>query len=241
MTRRASDRDEAPLFDARTLRWLWIVGGASLLICFASIFIGDDASPADSDRPGQPLGTSAVGWGALVELLDDRGVTTRTGRRVADVAEPRALTILLQPLMHPDSEETLLNAVEAADTLIVLPKWNVRRQTAAGPVTEARLRPRLDPQDVLDALSLEAEVVRPPSAAWLPKGEHVPELQHPQLLDVRGGEIVIDAVEGTLAWRTSTPDGRNLFVLSDPDLLANHGLGRRDNAHLAMALIDRPV
>src|SRR5262249_56437462 len=63
-------------------------------------------------------------------------------------------------------------------------------------------------------------------------------LTDPQFL--AGGELqpIITGPDGTLVGELAS-DGGRLWILSDPDLLSNQGIGKADNAAVAVALIDR--
>jgi hypothetical protein len=66
----------------------------------------------------------------------------------------------------------------------------------------------------------------------------VPEIHDPQLI-VAGSLAPIVASDGGILVGETRRRGGRIWVLSDPDILANHGLARGDNAALAVALLDR--
>lgn len=65
-----------------------------------------------------------------------------------------------------------------------------------------------------------------------------PSLADPQLITGDGIEPVIAREDGILLGRVERSQG-TIWILSDPDLFANHGLGDGDNAQLMAQILDR--
>ncbi|HEY6006342.1 MAG TPA: DUF4350 domain-containing protein [Anaeromyxobacter sp.] len=230
-------------FGRRGAGWLAAVAAASLgAAAFLGVF-GDALYDPPSFAPDS-FSRSAVGHRAFVELLRALGHPVivsrhRTPEKVGDAA-----VMLVEPRLGPGESprQGILEEVNesAHRLLVVLPK----RGALPDPmqprfVAFAGLLPLEDAQRILDALAIEAKVVRPdgPVATW--RGElPAPTLDKPQLVTSTRLQPLVASDEGLLAGEIVV-EGWHTVVLADPDVLATHGLARGDNAALAAALVDR--
>jgi uncharacterized protein DUF4350 len=226
------------------------LAAAGFLGAFGDALYDPPSAGADS------FSRSAVGHRAFVELLRGLGQPVVISRhRTADKAGEGAVVALLEPGVGPEdgTREGLLETIDdaARRMLVVLPKRRaVPDPTRPRWVADAQLLPELEPQRVLDALSLDAKVVRPQRSitSWKRKGGlPAPEVEAPQL--VTSAEDLAPLVwtdEGVLVGERAA-EGWTTIVVADPDVLATHGLARGDNAALALALLarlgapDRPI
>jgi hypothetical protein len=122
----------------------------------------------------------------------------------------------------------------------VLPKWTGQpSEQKTGWLRQVGERPVLDAQWALNLSAPRGEVVRERSAVrWTTNALHLtPDVDLPVQL-VRGDRLrpIIGAMEGMLVGEISDKD-RKIWVLADPDIIANHGFAREGNAALALALI----
>jgi hypothetical protein len=118
------------------------------------------------------------------------------------------------------------------------PAWIVDRARVS-----ARVLERFD-----EVVGFPGTIVRVDSVTtgWqLPDGLPAPALPAPQLVELdwaareRGTvEPVWWCDDGVLLARWNRYDAETFYLLSDPDLLNNGGLGRGDNARLVLALLD---
>jgi hypothetical protein len=164
---------------------------------------------------------------------------------------------LLEPRIGPEDDERRAKHVAIEDAsgalLVVLPKREpLPDPLRPGFVAGAELLPVDAPQRILERFDRDAKVVRPERsiAAW--RGElPAPTLDRPQLIQseelvpllasdegILVGEIVFDEDEEDDEGEGAAPPERHLIV-SDPDLLATHGLGRGDNAVILVRLLER--
>ncbi len=199
---------------------------------------------------------SAVGHHAAVELLRRMGWRVvvsrhRTAERAreglssgADAREG-AVVALLEPRVGPDDDARAdtLEAVNGAARwlLVVLPKREaVPDPTRPRFVAAADPLPLQDAQRVLDALELDAKVVRPDAtiSAWrgnLP----APAIDRPQLVTSDHLRPLLSADAGMLVGELEAAGEWRTIVLADPDVIATHGLGRGGNAALLVRLLER--
>ncbi len=237
-------------FSRRTLFWVVGVSAVSLV---AALFATAWDSEAPAEVEPSAYSESAIGHGALVATLRRLAIPVHVSRsRTAQKADTRGVLVVAEPWPWvTDETEASWKALAESDVpaaLFVLPK---RRGTADPDAPRflgsVELVARASVQDVLDDLGSDAICERIGSATnWRGGGfSSTPTLEDPQL--VVGGDIEpwIECDEGVLLGRLLEPAAGNSrrdfvhLVLSDPDLLSNHGLGRGSNAALALEILDR--
>ncbi len=223
-------------FSPRTVLWLIAVGS----LCFAgaaylSIYGGESTAGANS------YSYSAIGHRAFIETLRRVDIpVVVSGNDSRAKAGRTALLVLAEPELSDADDRDLAEMLTADTLLLVLPKWR-GAPDAARPhwLESAALLPLEEVNAVLRLVLAEAEVRRAGSApAWNPGALGVaPTLAVPQLVEAPGLEPVVASDQGILVGELRRGRQR-LWILSDPDVLSNHGLGRGDNAVLALALVD---
>jgi hypothetical protein len=146
--------------------------------------------------------------------------------------------VIAEPLADegPLSLEDLV--ATAATTLLVLPKWQppLDDGTDPGPIVLGALSRATS---LLMRLEVGLEVRRVASPVWPTEAV---EVHGPtQLLHIpHGSRASIEALkacsDGVLFARTHF-EGRDLYILSDPDIIANHSLSRGHNAAQAVQMV----
>jgi hypothetical protein len=231
-------------FTRRSVALLAGAAALSLVATFALGVFGDLlAEPPTAGKDA--WSRSAIGHRAFLELARGEGYAVHLSRnRTAAKASGSVITVLLEPGMGEEGgrAEAMLNDIRdrSRRLLVVLPK----REGAPDPfrprwIGSVRYAPIESARRVLKAVSLDAEVIRPPRApaAWtgpLP----APEVADPQLIRSQHLQPLVGSGEGMLVGEIAT-DTLRVIVVADPDALASHGLGRGRNAELAMAILDR--
>lgn len=246
----AEPQAEDPAFRRHTAIWLMTFGLFAFLVAIALREAAPELETMRSTGP-DAFSRSAIGHGAFVETLERLGVAVDIGRfRTVRSTRPADLLVVAAP---PDSI-SLGNVFDLLDryrqsagaVLLVLPKWQGRRD---------RNQPRwlasieLIPEPRIVAMSRRAlqnnfggrdsRIVRPGSTTWTDSslGDLRPDIEQPQLLSYLGQQTIVGSPDGALIARVERA-GRVLWLLSDPDLIDNQGLGRGDNAALALRLIE---
>lgn len=235
--------DPGSAFGRRGAGWLAAIAAASLgAAAFLGIF-GDALYDPPSFEPDS-FSRSAVGHRAFVELLRTLGRPVVVSRhRTADKAG-EAVVALLEPRIGPDdaARSGLLQGIDGAARrlLVVLPKRGAFPDpTRPRFVAYAGLLPPEDAQRVLEALEIDARVVRPPRSVPSWRGAlPAASLEQPQLVTSTDLHPLLSTDEGMLVGEIVRKGWRTV-VLADPDVLATHGLARGENAALAVALVDR--
>ena len=225
-----------------TTALLILIGGATLCAFLALTVLLD---PADGVVTGpSSYSRSAVGHAALARLLQEEGYAvkvnrSRTGRGVAT----DDLLLILDPDLGLNAVADLRRLIEGKGrVLIALPKW-ATSPTGEHPgwIEDARLLPKDSVQKVARAVIVFADVERPEQPEpWTDRfGLGTPTIEGPQLLsDTELDPIIVHGHE-ILAGEATIGDSTRVLLVSDPDLFANHGLHRGDNARLVLGLINR--
>ena len=234
------------ILSRRTAAWLILIGGAAFC-AFLTLSVVID--PTDRDITGSSsYSRSAVGHAALVALLREKGFRVRINRdRSAASVAAEDVLLILEPDTRLSSKDDLVRLVEGKRrVLLALPKWrprpsgfSVRRGWVDGTVPV----PSEAADTVARAVIDSADVARTDTAeSWTEKlGKGTPTITRPQLLNGTHLEALVATADGILVGEAPL-HGRSdtkVIVLADPDLLANHGLHRGDNAAMMLALVNR--
>lgn len=196
---------------------------------------------------GDPLQTvaansysrSAIGQAGFAELLKKlRYPVVQSEYESRAKAGRDGLLILAEPEIVGQSLDDLLHA---PNVLLILPKrsglpdgsrphWINKNAVLPAAAAEAALRSAVAGGDV----------VRPDAAApWSVNGLGIaPDMPAPlQLMTSSRLTPLVANSDGMLVGSLDAAD-RRIWILSDPDIIANHAIGRGDNAAFVIALID---
>lgn len=221
-----------------------LITAIGVLAFIAMLVLGAYAPDLRSGHNGgsHALSNGATGFGGLVRLAEETQRKPVIVRSVSDLKNENLAVIT------PDDGSTDLSAVLAARgpraTLIVLPKWSTMADPAhAGWVrildltTDGNPASTLYPAHPLDIARQKAH------------GEPLLNVDSSAPADLR---FLAPAVMQTMSGKDLQPlittakgkivlgrvGGGNLYVLSDPDLINNHGMGDERQARAALALLD---
>ncbi len=235
----------APRFRQATVARLVVLAAISFAATVVLSLFGNDLSGTHSYR-ADSYSRSAIGHQAMVETLRGLGLPVVVSRhRGTAQAGGSTLLLLLEPeSFSEDSGQILSDALaDAGDALLVLPKWiGVPRRGNPAWVGEVLPVPEVRIERLLLGVEVEGTVVHVPGGegcVWQtgPFG-YAPFLSNAQLLRSEDVIPIIARDEGILLGEIPREEG-HLWVLSDPDLLSNHGLTKGDNARLLAAVIQR--
>ena len=188
-----------------------------------------------------PTSRSALGHRAAVETLRRCGfdvavdrVGRKTTKRTRVIVEPR--------ITDEDSEEILRLALDRSDPVVLfLPKrWGTADPEKPWRIDADFMLDTFEAQRVIDFLEIDAEVVRPvASGRWSSKLDDpaVPEIDNVQLVRSPDLTPLVSRDDGILIGVTTDDAYPTVYLVSDPDFLANHDLGRSENAALLVALM----
>jgi hypothetical protein len=247
MTDRAAQPRSPGVFRSATILWAL---GASVLAALAFIAIATFAPEIreNQDAGSNALSRSAIGYAGLVRLLGDMGVPT-TIRRGPAPPGARGGLLILTPPADVDAGSVRTVAKYDGNVLLVAPKWRASKsERHQGWVVVRGLLPsdlaaaavaRPEVRDLARAKGAEPVTLSAgpyqrslPAHTVLPLGR-IDALQHQAsddgvavLVEGKGEAVLV----GVGAGRT--------FVLTDPDLIDNHGLADPVTARSALKLID---
>jgi hypothetical protein len=223
------------------------LGVASLLFGLVWAVVGAEGG-ALTTHGADGFSRSAIGFRAFRELLQSQGIPVVESRfRSAQRVGPDDVLVLAAPAVSSESDShdaQLLDGLLAGAhrVVVILPKWRTTVHDDAAPE-----RPTLTAVAPVDAgaVALLVEKVAPGAelaAADAPSfpidalGAR-PELDHAVLLRDSPLTPLVAADEGVLVGMSRDGPQRRI-VLSDPDPVSNHGIGRGENAALALALVE---
>jgi hypothetical protein len=227
--------------------WLAGVGASSLALAVAFLIAGAPESAEVDSAGADAYSRSALGYRGLVGLLRREGVPVMVSRYDSSRRAGRsAVLVVAEPHLEnarSDRARRLTQMLGLTQTaLLVLPKWTGREDPERpGWIAEARPVPTAAVAHVLSAASVPATATRhagagPESCAGLARSL---TWTQPQLLTPTSDvlEPVVTCEGGVLLGRVKTSK-LQLFVLSDPDLLANHGLAKGENEGAALEVVE---
>lgn len=196
----------------------------------------------DKAGPGA-FSTSAIGHAAVYEMLVRLGWNVeRTGDNPLDRLGDEGILVAAEPTLRHLTSTNILAVDAAPNLLLVLPKWRGERDPRRSAwVEEVDLLPYAPVMAALNLADSKANIVR---AGWpdrwrtnaldaAPTGAGTVQLMTSKRL-----KPLVASGDGMLVgemWH----DDRRIIVLSDPDVMANHGIGDGDNALFMLALFDR--
>ncbi len=229
---------QAQPYSAKTVYWLLAVGVLSFAgAAYFMVYSESDVGAAKANA----FSYSAIGHKAVVETLREVEIPVLVSRvGSAAKAGDSSLLVVAEPRLENWYEETLDAAPFAATILLVLPKWDGFKDEARPHwLRLAGMVPRKYVESVLRSVDRGGAVLRVAGPLDWTTGSlgAEPTIAYPQLLDSDALEPVIWSDQGILLG-VLVHDGQTIWILSDPDILSNHGLGQGDNAVLTLRLFD---
>jgi hypothetical protein len=230
-----------PVFSPRLL--IGWVGAAVAIFAVSLYFMGRPGEPGGTDAVGpSTYSRSAIGYAGIADVLQRLGAPVVKSRdNSADKLGKDGVLVLAEPRPTAISEPALRALLDAKAVLLVLPKWTGRAsEKNPGWLATAEERPPSQAQWVLNLVAGGGEVVREPQAPVWDTNllRHQPKLETPvQLIRSEALHPIVGAPAGMLIGELN--QRRSVWVLADPDVIANHGIAQTDNVGLALAIINR--
>jgi len=184
---------------------------------------------------------SAVGHLGFYELVQTLGYKAVRGEHQSlAMLGSNGVLVLAEPSGSLGGEEDRSKLLSAKTILLVLPKWSVQGSKQRRDwIDAAELEPALRVQAVLGAVANGGEVIRMPAPAsyqkTIPSAD--PMIQG-QIQLIKGSRLkpLIASTDGILLGELQE-GARRIWVLSDPDPLENHGIGKGANAYFARDIV----
>lgn len=235
----ANMTSQASPFSRRMLFWMVTIGVISFLGSIA-LMVGGGGSDPGARYGGHPGAVSAIGYQAFVRTLKRLGApVVISGFNSAGKAKGGVLFVA-EPRLESWRAEAFETLLAAPRVIVVLPKWrgrpsrsNKRWVGAVGLLPSSRINA------VLRRVVPDARIVRMgrQPGFYPSRFAATPNLVVSQLIRSQRLQPLIESPQGMLAGVTVLR-GRRVLVVSDPDLFSNHGLGRGDNARIAVGLVN---
>jgi hypothetical protein len=257
--------NNSPVFSPRLL--IGFVGLAAGTFALSLYFLSQERRGVD-DIGSTTYSRSALGYAGLAELLPKLGIPFSKSENNSVQKAKGGLLIIAEPLLWNKPGETIRILLGADKVLVVLPKWSGTRSLARRDwVDKVTLYSDTEPLSVLNRLLNKAELTRVAREEKWPKAEldralqlksnvvRVPKVESWTKNDLGNAPVMGNPVQLIVSELVqpivASPEGiligeirrgsRRLWVLSDPDVLSNHGLGPdgKRNAFFAVSLINR--
>jgi hypothetical protein len=182
---------------------------------------------------------SAIGHAGIADILQRTGFTVikSQGDSLHRVGAGGVL-VLAEPQLDVPADRAQMALLQANKVLLVLPKWlGSSDSRQPGWIDMAAPISTLVAQSVLNAVGGHGEVVRPAGPVVWRRNDigAAPHLTAPVQLMTSTELRPIVGSDGGMLLGERRDNGRDLWVLSDPDAISNHGLGE-GNAAFAIAL-----
>ncbi len=220
-----------------------LVLGASFVFALLMLLFSENEVEPNPNTNG--YSKSSIGHELLINMLEELGYQVRINR-LTDPGSTIAGDLVVYAEPHadflPDGDE-LANVLETAGAvLLVLPK-RLGVIDPDDPQKILRSSTNVNAQEVLSKFLMNAEVWPPDGSELKPISltqnsfGKVPQVAALQLMDAPFLDVLMRTDQGVFLGRDGEASG-NLFVLSDPDIIATHGLMHGDNAELVVTIID---
>jgi len=224
-------------FSARTRLLLVSVMSLSLAGGFVLAIFGDDLSRPPTAGPSA-YSESALGHQAAIELLRRLDVPILVSRDSSGRKARSAILVVAEPKIDAGNRDAARDMVRAAKrSLVVLPKRKGQRDLERPAwIEHSELLERDEVDETLRVFVPDGAIERSSddaSPAWQSGNFAAPTLRPAQVIRSVALEPLIANEDGILLGKMS----EDLWVLADPDLLANHGLGAGDNAVLFTQIV----
>ncbi|NQW01067.1 MAG: hypothetical protein HQ483_15280 [Rhodospirillales bacterium] len=220
-----------------TLVWLIVIGMLSFVgaVYFSAIEKADE----DLQRAGpNSYSLAATGHKAFVDLLGELKIPVTASRyNSKNKLNPGDALIVAEPNLAANFKPLVDALLGTNNVLLVLPKWHAQpASTTTGWVRDAKLyKPEKLNRFIRDIIP-GASLTRPDRMDRVQAGgrNYVAAITFPQLIPRGVIEPIIQTQQGQVLFGRWQSKSGWLWVLSDPDILANHGLKKGDNAALAV-------
>jgi hypothetical protein len=230
------------VFSGRLLA-IWISASVALLAASLYFMLMPEGTGPGADSVGPTaFSRSALGHAGIAEILQRLGVRVVKSRydSLGKVGE-EDLLVIAEPPVGNESLASLEKFLRADRLLLILPKRDgVPSREHPGWISDAQLLPAPEIQLLLTALDIDATVSYTRKAVvWKNEFGADPEISAPvQLLESDNMQPLVSTDRGALVAHFDRGRG-GIWILSDPDVMENHGLSQSANAAFAVALIDR--
>jgi hypothetical protein len=224
------------------LGWIAAVAAAFALSIYLLAFGGGGSDPLNRTIGPSAYSHSAIGYAGLAELIAKAGIPVAKVRNggVASGAAGKLL-VLADPSALTEGQDGQYVFGDANRVLLILPKWYGYRNTShSGWISDASPAPLGYLDQIIrkaGATGKTARVARPQNWTTNTLGM-APEFKSTvQMIDDTKLRPVVAAGSRVLVGE-QVDRNRRIWIVSDPDMLSNHGLFSGANPEFAIRLVD---
>jgi hypothetical protein len=231
--------DSKGLFPRRRVIWTAVIAATGFLIALLTSVFDEDYKNSAPDAT--LYSESAIGQKAFVQMLDDLQLGTAAFFNPFLGGVIDGVTVFLEPNPSEIAAKDLKRRIKGKSVLVVLPKW-IGVPDAGKPrhIEAAVWMERKAVEEMAHAVSADIQLVRSAEISDFPKNDFKiqPLLTRPQLMTSKKLTPLISRGDGILLGQIK--QGQTMvYILSDPDMLNNHGLIKGNNAILATRIVDK--
>jgi len=223
---------------------VWIAAAVLTFACSLYFMTQGEGGRTGSNSIGpSAFSRSAIGYAGIAEILRTLGIEIVKSQAdsLAKLGDDSVL-VIAEPRPKLQSRESVSALLDADTVLLILPKWRgSASETKAGWIEDAQLVSLRDAQWALDIMAPKDVVVRDPAIShWTTNMLHRnPEIAAPvQLIFSSRLKPIVAAQSGGILLGEMRQNGSRIWVLSDPDVIDNHGLKSDANAAFAVGLVN---
>ncbi len=239
-------------FNARVM--LWVIGAAILsFVGYVMLSAYAPEMKRGEDGRGHAFSRSAIGYAGIIALRDDIGRSPNIIRDQAGLATSRLVVVTPEADHDPDVLGKLIRDRGDNPTLIILPKHQTVPSfekkgwvQASGQISESAITGILS--DVVP-VTVNQQTAKQPEryeSDWAPtvtfaKGQVVQTISGERLepyITSDDGKILLAGVRRQTVTEDEDDDYTPVYILSDPDVINNLGIGNRQMAYAATSILD---
>ena len=206
-----------------------------------------DINPPQSNQANS-YSRSAIGHWAFYSFAEALGIPVKKARQFTEAAVGwNGLLLMAEPRLGETVRADVVRKAQRTRSLVILPKrYGHRDRQNSGFVGKVLPTSQSGLAALLDELVPGSKLMHPDATAVVAheEGTFAPVIAGLQLMDLSGVDGNVTPLlyndDGVLLARISRGLGR-YYVLSDPDLLANHGLHEGENARIAAWILAETV
>ena len=244
----AQSSSATPLFSVRTMIWVVLVGVFAFSAMVVLVAYAPDLR-SGSDAGTHALSKSAVGFGGIVELLQDLGEPVVVSRGSPPPVKTGEGLLVLTP--NPTTGAKEIEGLHFGGVkLVVLPKWaagpdplnpdwalklgTLPGDLAAGPLGSGHGKIKIERRT-----GVAMPVLKAAEGFGFPAGEMVRlgKIDQLQTLSGPGWDPVLTDDQGRMVLGVAKQGG--IAVLTDPDLLNTQGMGDETTSRAGVEILDR--
>jgi hypothetical protein len=231
-----------PVFARQLMLCAALAAGIAMAMALTMTTRDNSRLPSLEDTPAGIDSYSALGYRALHRYLMLAGLPTRTALGTARAqASGGDVVVLAEPRRDATTLAMARAALSSGNSLLVLPKYvGTPDHGQPGWVANAELVAPATVTRVLQLAAPGAVLVRPAKPARWTRNDLAlrPDSRALQLFRSSTVRPLVASSDGILVGEIVTPSKR-IIILADPEIVTNRGIGRADNARIALALVER--